>query len=219
MKWANAHNYSFSNPGSNSIYFDGTEGTDQHPVHSILWFDAMKWANARSEKEGLQPCYYTDANKQTVYRQGNIDILTSYTDFAANGYRLPTRDEFVVAARGGLVGKKYPWGNTIDLTYTNINQSNRFTEKAGALHYTILPVGRLLPNGYGIHDIYGNLAELTSDLLSQSGNNTSRHYYAMVSYRYAGGSQLGASLFNYKSHSTQTGNGTSAVGFRLVRLP
>jgi formylglycine-generating enzyme required for sulfatase activity len=215
MKWANDHNYSFSSPGSNSIYVNGTEGTDQHPVHSIQWYDAMKWANARSEKEGLTPCYYTDSSKQTVYRQGNVYVQLSFTNFAANGYRLPNRDEFVAAARGGLVGKKYPWGNTIDLAYTNINQSNRFTEKAGALHYTILPVGRLLPNGYGIHDIYGNLAEMTGDTRSPS--YPEHHYYAEVSYKSGGGIQLGS--FTYKHHGTQTGSAVSAVGFRLVRRP
>ncbi len=28
-----------------------------HPVHSITWYDMVKWCNARSEKEGLTPCY------------------------------------------------------------------------------------------------------------------------------------------------------------------
>ena len=220
MKWANDHNYSFTNPGSNSIYVNGTEGTDQHPVHSISWYDAMKWANARSEKEGLTPCYYTSSNKQTVYREGNIIMYSHNIDFAANGYRLPTRDEFVAAARGGLVGKKYPWGNTPDITYSNIPQSNRFIEKAGQLHYTILPVGTLLPNGYGIHDIYANVGEMTTELKGTSSSyDTNKHWYAFTSYKSGGTSQLGNSIFSTKSHTELTGSSTSAVGFRLVRRP
>jgi formylglycine-generating enzyme required for sulfatase activity len=126
----------------------------------------------------------------------------------------------VAAARGGLVGKKYPWGNTPDITYTNIPQSNRFIEKAGQLHRTILPVGTLLPNGYGIHDIYGNVAEMTTELKGQSSSfDTYRHYYAFTSYKAGGTSQLGNSIFTYRSHSDLTGSSTSAVGFRLVRRP
>ena len=215
MKWANDHNYSFGYPGSNSVYYSGTEGTARHPVHTINWYDAMKWANARSEREGLEPCYYINATKQTVYRTGEVIIRHSYTDFNATGYRLPTRDEFIAAARGGLEGKKYPWGNTTDLTYTNTYQSNRFIEKAGALHYTILPIGTLLPNGYGIHDIYGNLPEMTMDLAH---NTDGYHYRSTPSYK-SGSSVLGSSFFTTRGHSSTSSSGTVACGFRLVRRP
>ncbi|NQT82367.1 DUF5011 domain-containing protein, partial [bacterium] len=56
--------YSFDNPGWG-------KGAD-HPVHTINWYDAVKWCNARSEKEGLTPVYYTSSGMTTVYRSGQL---------------------------------------------------------------------------------------------------------------------------------------------------
>ncbi len=50
--WAIGNGYSLSS---------GSFKSANHPVHTINWYDAVKWCNARSEKEGLSPCYYTDA--------------------------------------------------------------------------------------------------------------------------------------------------------------
>jgi len=56
--WAIAHGYDFNNPGL------GKAAT--HPVHSVTWYDMVKWCNARSEKEGVTPSYYADAGQTTV---------------------------------------------------------------------------------------------------------------------------------------------------------
>ena len=52
--WAIAHGYTFDYAGS------GKAST--HPVQTIDWYDCVKWCNARSEKEGKTPAYYTDAS-------------------------------------------------------------------------------------------------------------------------------------------------------------
>jgi len=59
--WAIGNGYSFGN--------GGTYSGNNHPVQTVNWYDAVKWCNARSEKEGLTPCYYTDATQTTVYRR------------------------------------------------------------------------------------------------------------------------------------------------------
>ena len=144
--WAVNNGYSFTNAGI-------AEGPE-HPVHSVNWYDCVKWANALSERDGHTPCYYTDNNCTQVYRTGEVDLTNYNVRWNVDGYRLPTESEWEVAARGGLEGSKYAWGESASTSKANFDQSN---------FQAALPVGKYPPNGNGLHEVGGNLREWVWD--------------------------------------------------------
>lgn len=149
---------------------DGAGKTNNHPVQSVTWYMCVKWCNARSQMEGLTPCYYIDPIYFNLYQTGNRDISNSWVNWAANGYRLPTEAEWEKAARGGHQGRLYPWGgDTIQHARANYFANNAQpydTSPTTGYHpsYTDVypytsPVGSFAANGYGLYDMAGNVYE------------------------------------------------------------
>jgi formylglycine-generating enzyme required for sulfatase activity len=156
--WAINHGYGF-------VYV-GAGRAANHPVQTMLWYDSVKWSNARSQQAGLTPVYYTDAGLTQVYTNNIPDAI--YPNWAANGYRLPTEAEWEKAARGGLSGQRFPWGNVITENLANYSGNTGYSYDLGPNGYNaaftnVWPytsqVGYFAPNGYGLYDMAGNVSE------------------------------------------------------------
>ena len=166
--WAITNGYQFDNAG--------TAFASNHPINGISWYDAVKWCNARSEKEGITPVYYTNAARTTVFRTGQVVLDNNWVSWEANGYRLPTAAEWIKAYRGGQASGFFPWPSYYGSAADNIhpgmanyyNSGDPFetlmssasaTTPVGYYNGSQTPSGPDNPNGFGLYDMAGNVGE------------------------------------------------------------
>lgn len=230
--------YSFDDAGSAK-----NDATNQ-PIQTINWYDAVKWCNARSQNAGLTPVYYTNPSLTQIYTNG--DTNTVYPNWTANGYQLATEAQWEKAARGGLSGLRYPWGNTLSESQANYygdiespdNESNGTSYDlgpdgyntnfdSGAQPYTS-PVGYFPANGYGLYDMSGNLKEWcwdwfgTSYGLPSTNNPTGPASGAHDGFRVTRGGFWGFQAFEARCAFRGQGNPDQPdinTGFRCVKNP
>jgi len=173
-QWQTVYNYATNNGYlfftnvTYGVYQAGGKAAN-HPVQKVNWWDVVKWSNARSQQAGLTPVYYTDAGLTQVYT--NSEPTTVYANWVANGYRLPTEAEWEKAARGGLSGQRFPWGNSISGSQANYyGATASYSYDLGPNGYNPIgnyptdsvgtsPVGSFAANGYGLYDMAGNVYE------------------------------------------------------------
>jgi len=149
----------FSN-NSFSVRTKGGRDMSKDPMVEVSWYGAVAYCNWRSQQDGKQPCY---------------NLSTWNCDFTKKGYRLPTEAEWEYAARGELVGQRFPWGDTITHSQANYFSNSSYSYDTSLTHDYhptwndgTSPVGSFPANSYGLCDMAGNVWELCNDWKSDT---------------------------------------------------
>jgi formylglycine-generating enzyme required for sulfatase activity len=122
------------------------KGSDRNPVEQVFWLDAARFCNQLSEREGLKPFYEISGEAVKV------------PDWNGPGYRLPTEAEWEYACRAGT-STRFCFGDDEaslgEYAWFNGNASKETHE-----------VGQKRANGFGLHDMHGNVWEWCGDWYS-----------------------------------------------------
>ena len=143
--------------GTNPSHFRG----DNLPVEQVTWYDAVRYSNALSEKNGLTPAYQIDGTTVTWNR-------------AADGYRLLTEAEWEYAARAGTQTVFYEGGQIVADqvnfcgSYPYLIEENYLSHQnpevvTSTYRQETMPVDGLAPNSWGLYHMEGNVSEWCFD--------------------------------------------------------
>jgi iron(II)-dependent oxidoreductase len=154
---------------------------DHSPVHKVridaFYLDAYEVTNAeylefcREKEHGLPQFWEIEEFHSGPEFPDHPVIGVSWVDAKKyaewRGMRLPTEAEWEYAARGGLEGKLYAHGDDLDPTVA------RYWDWGSETHEKSDPVGSYPPNGYGLYDMTGNVAEWVADVYVEDFYSTS----------------------------------------------
>jgi formylglycine-generating enzyme required for sulfatase activity len=194
-EWQSVRAWAVAN-GYEDLACVGSGNAANLPVQSVSWLDVVKWCNAKSEKEGLEPVYRIGID---VYRTGTT--ITPTLKSGANGYRLPSEAEWEWAARGGVSSQGYTYSGSNDL-----NAVAWYQENSG---YTAHGIGAKAANELGIFDMSGNLWEWVFDFFDDGSRRRIRGGSWMYAADYATVTNRGW----YYADGERSDN----FGFRLAR--
>ena len=153
LAWVHDFTYSFNEPMTKMYFWHPTY--DHYPVVGVNWNQAKAFCVWRTL---LMNNYRTSVLEQPI----------------VNDFRLPTEAEWEYAARGGYDQSPYPWGgpyirNSRGCFLGNFKPLRGNYVDDGGLHSIV--VAHYWPNGFGLYDMAGNVAEWTSNAFEESAFN------------------------------------------------
>ncbi|MCE9531963.1 MAG: formylglycine-generating enzyme family protein, partial [Planctomycetes bacterium] len=133
--------------------------TTKFPVESVSWYDSVEFCNKLSEQEGLKPYYDLKVTKRDDKEFKRIEEA-EVTILGGNGYHIPTDAEWTWGCAAGYK-TKYHFGDKEE----QLPEYAWFKDNSdGRTH----AVGEKKPNGFGLHDIHGNVREWNEEILTNA---------------------------------------------------
>lgn len=202
--------------GENPSSFSG----DELPVENISWLDAIRYCNARSEKENLTPAYTVDGQSVTW-------------DRSADGYRLPTEAEWEYACRAGTT-TPFNTENSISAEEANYYghypyeiENNYFSQgnlstKPGEYRQTTVAVNSFSPNKWGLYNMHGNVGEWVWDYYGTYSSEAQTDPAGAENgtlrvYRGGGWNDFAKNMRSAYRATLEQNKGSFNIGIRLVR--
>ncbi len=138
------------------------------PDHAVPLNDHFQWWSFVDGADWRHPL----GPDSSIEDKANFPVVhIAYEDALAYaqwaGKRLPTEAEWEFAARGGLTGQLYPWGDEFNKGGKWMANSHQghfpHHDSAADAFRGVAPVAQFAANGYGLHDVGGNVWEWVSD--------------------------------------------------------
>lgn len=139
------------------------------PVDLRDWRQWWAWGAGASWKSPFGSGSSIEGRENHPVTQVALEDAQAYAEWA--GKRLPSEAEFEYAARGGLAGATYAWGEEVHpdgRLMANTWQGSFPWRNTGAARWVgTSPVGTFPANGYGLWDCIGNVWEWTTDFYTE----------------------------------------------------
>ncbi|MGY8987298.1 MAG: T9SS ring complex lipoprotein PorK/GldK [Flavobacteriales bacterium] len=154
LTWMHDYAYSFNKPYSENYFWH--VAYDNYPVVGVNWHQAVAFTKWRTKMMN--------------------EFLRSHNEPTLPEFRLPTESEWEYASRGGLDESPYPWGGPYTRNLKGCFLANfkplrgNYTADGGIKAIKVMSYN---PNGFGLYDMAGNVAEWTSNIYDESSSSYS----------------------------------------------